>query len=189
MQELLGTNPNTVSESTWATAQSNGIGVTTPSTAFPYPMTFVPIPYHSDTSLPNLLSVVIPMARSPRTISIIPRRPSPPSITEGEMQVDTHSILETGEGEVQRVEVQAQSEGLLLYVSQATYEPGTSPLSTWVPTQLEGVAVLDLFERCVHRDSSFPCALPDRAGCSRLVQRRLQIGISRIAANEVEMDI
>ena len=63
------------------------------------------------------------------------------------MQVDTQStIVEVGQ--IQRVEVQVQSEGLLLYVNQATYEPGTSPLSTWVPTQFEDVAVLDVFERC-----------------------------------------
>jgi len=70
------------------------------------------------------------------------------------MQVDTQSMVGVTEGEVQRIEVQVQSEGLLLYVSQATYEPGTSPLSTWVPTQFEGVAALDLFERCVHGYSS-----------------------------------
>jgi len=146
MQELLVTNPNTISELAWTAAQPNGEGATTSPTAFPYPMTFAPIPYHSDTSLPNLLSTVIPLARSPRTISIIPRRPSPSSVAEGEMQVDTHSTTGTG---VQRIEVQVQSEGLLLYVSQATYEPGASPLSTWVPGHFEGVAVLDLFERCV----------------------------------------
>lgn len=66
------------------------------------------------------------------------------------MQVDAHSPVGTGEGEVQRTEMQVQSEGLLLYVSQATYEPGTSPLSTWVPIQFEGIAVLDLFEKYVH---------------------------------------
>ena len=158
MQELPATNPNTIPESVWSVAQPNGESTTTSPTAFPYPMTFAPIPYHSDVSLPNLLSTIIPMARSPRTISIIPRRLPPSSVTEGEMEVDAHSIAAT-EVEVQRIEVQVQSEGLLLYVSQATYEPGTSPLSTWVPTQFEGAAVLDLFERCVHGDSScFWCA-------------------------------
>lgn len=166
MQELLVTNPNTIPEFAWATAQPKGESTTT--AIFPYPMTFVPVPYHSDTSLSNLLSTVIPMARSPRAISIIPRRPPPPSITEGEMQIDIQSpIVETSQ--VQRVEVQVQSEGLLLYVSQATYEPGTSPLSTWVPIQFLGVAILDIFER--------------------LVQRRLQMGISRASASEVEMNI
>jgi snurportin-1 len=151
MQELLAKNPNTISDFVWATAQPNGEGATISSTAFPYPMTFVPTPHHPDMSLPNLLSVIIPMARSPRTISIIPRRPSLSSNIEGEMEVDAQSIVGTGGGEVQRIEVQVQSEGLLLYFGQARYEPGTSPLSTWVPIQFEGVAVLDLFERCVPR--------------------------------------
>lgn len=159
MQELVATNSSTISEFVWTTAQPNSEGATMSSTAFPYPMTFVPTPYHSNTSLPNLLSVIIPMARSPRTISIIPRRPSPSGNTEGEMQVDAQSMVGISGGKVQRIEVQVQSEGLLLYVSQATYEPGTSPLSTWVPTQFEGVAVLDLFERCVHKDfASCVCA-------------------------------
>jgi len=168
MQELLATNPNTLSQVAWATAKSDGQGATTTSTTFPYPTTFVPVPYYSDTSLPTLLSTIIPMARSPRTIPIIPRRPSPSSATEGGMQVDAKSPI-VGVGEIQRMEVQVQPEGLLLYVSQATYEPGTSPLSTWVPIQFEGVAVLDLFER--------------------LVQKRLQMGSLRMGPNEVEMDI
>lgn len=64
-------------------------------------------------------------------------------------------------GEVQRSEVQVQSEGLLLYVSQATYEPGTSPLSTWVPIQCEGTAVIDHFEKCVDKGSPFVPSLAD----------------------------
>ena len=72
------------------------------------------------------------------------------------MEVDAHPVAGIEE-ELQRVEVQVQSEGLLLYVSQATYEPGISPLSTWVPTQFGDVAVLDLFERCVYGGSSYFC--------------------------------
>ena len=54
------------------------------------------------------------------------------------------------------------SDGLLLYVSQASYEPGTSPLSSWIPilkpddavdpAQVTGDAEggpLDMFERRV----------------------------------------
>lgn len=67
------------------------------------------------------------------------------------MQVDAQPVVVTSGTEVRRTEVQVQSEGLLLYLIQATYEPGTSPLSTWVPNQFGGVAVLDLFERYVHR--------------------------------------
>lgn len=31
------------------------------------------------------------------------------------------------------IEIEIESDGLLLYVSQASYEHGTSPLSTWIP--------------------------------------------------------
>lgn len=35
--------------------------------------------------------------------------------------------------QLQSLPMQVRPDGLLLYVSQATYEPGTSPLSTWIP--------------------------------------------------------
>jgi len=57
--------------------------------------------------------------------------------------------------------VALESDGLLLYVSQASYEPGTSPLSNWIPITgyIEGrdgtgssIRPLDLFEQFVtHR--------------------------------------
>jgi len=58
--------------------------------------------------------------------------------------------------------VELKSDGLLLYVSQASYEPGTSPLSSWIPitgyTEDRGGKSskgsdrpLDLFERLVTR--------------------------------------
>jgi snurportin-1 len=61
-----------------------------------------------------------------------------------------------------------QPDGMLLYVAEASYEPGTSPLSSWVPicldptahgtkvevaaqdiTSGEGVGPLKTFQRCV----------------------------------------
>lgn len=36
------------------------------------------------------------------------------------------SVLESAIAEV-------RSDGLLLYVAQASYEPGTNPLSSWIP--------------------------------------------------------
>ena len=59
------------------------------------------------------------------------------------------------------VQAEVRSDGLLLYVSQASYEPGTSPLSTWVPLrayqtreeQERGISApespLNVFERYV----------------------------------------
>lgn len=52
-----------------------------------------------------------------------------------------------------------QADGLLLYVVEASYEPGTSPLSSWIPIrgydddaslgELSREGPLDLFQRCV----------------------------------------
>ena len=52
--------------------------------------------------------------------------------------------------------VNLESDGLLLYVAQASYEPGTSPLSSWIPIAgyesgaSGGERPLDLFDRCVY---------------------------------------
>ena len=53
-------------------------------------------------------------------------------------------------------QVEIKPDGLLLYVAQAIYEPGTSPLSSWVPlaalstdemASIEQTSPLDVFER------------------------------------------
>ncbi|KAH9918652.1 uncharacterized protein B0H18DRAFT_1122909 [Fomitopsis serialis] len=68
--------------------------------------------------------------------------------------------------ELETVPVEIKSDGLLLYVAQATYEPGTSPLSSWVPLRAYAQAPhepslgtgkvtpespLNVFERLVRR--------------------------------------
>jgi snurportin-1 len=60
-------------------------------------------------------------------------------------------------GPAQRpVQVEIKPDGLLLYVAQAIYESGTSPLSSWVPlaspvtdemVSIEKSSPLDVFER------------------------------------------
>lgn len=74
------------------------------------------------------------------------------------MDIDSSTTVE-----LKTEEAVVQSDGMLLYVAQATYEPGTSPLSLWVPvrayTQDEATGhpqsidavegPLDVFERCV----------------------------------------
>jgi len=54
------------------------------------------------------------------------------------------------------VQAEIKSDGLLLYVAQAIYEPGASPLSSWVPlatpvtdkmVSMEQPSPLDVFER------------------------------------------
>lgn len=55
------------------------------------------------------------------------------------------------------ISVELKSDGLLLYLSQASYEPGTSPLSSWIPItwntedrdQTGSDRPLDLFERLI----------------------------------------
>jgi snurportin-1 len=100
---------------------------------FPYPVAFIPIPYHTNTTFPALLSYIIPLTRSVREFSVVvPSSGGPQVDPSSEMAVDptdgpaTFSVLESRK-------VDIHSDGLLLYVSQAGYEPGTSPLSSWIP--------------------------------------------------------
>jgi snurportin-1 len=132
---------------------------------FQYPTSFIPIPYHTDTTLPMLHSCIVPLARSTREIFVdIPTSTSSfqflPS-SDSAMSIDTgadHSGLTT-------VPVHVTSDGLLLYVSHASYEEGISPLSCWIPirpviipgeqeiddTERESNGPLDLFQRLVQR--------------------------------------
>lgn len=127
---------------------------------FPYPNTFVPIPYHTNTTLAHLADTLIPLTRSSRLLSV--SIPLPASHGPAEMYLDsTTSPLV----QLQSMPVDVKSDGMILYVSQATYEPGTSPLSSWIPRQAysedqyrtDGVTTdlaespLDMFERLVKR--------------------------------------
>ncbi|KAF8837412.1 hypothetical protein BDN67DRAFT_1013886 [Paxillus ammoniavirescens] len=133
------------------------------SYSFSYPTSFVPVPYHTDTTLPTLLSAIIPVARSTREILV-----DIPTSTPFQFQPSspTAMTIDTGEDRfgsrpTMAVPVHVTSDGLLLYVSHASYEEGTSPLSCWIPIQLvmghgdqAGVAStspLDLFQRLVQR--------------------------------------
>lgn len=120
---------------------------------FPHPATLVPVPYHTNTSLAHLLHTLIPLTRAPRTVMVTKR--AVPSPHAAGMYRKSAADLET-------VPVQLRSDGLLLYVAQATYEPGTSPLSSWVPLETYSSAKEDVemaevalesplrvFERCV----------------------------------------
>ncbi|GLB39340.1 putative functions as an U snRNP-specific nuclear import adapter [Lyophyllum shimeji] len=152
---------------------------------FPYPTSFVPVPYHTDTTLPMLLTHVVPLSRAPHTVPItLPLRDVPrPAFNFGVthrsgegMEVDAskggtergegEEVWEFGRGYVQ-TEAQVMPDGLLLYVKEASYESGTSPLSSWIPIvgyaegqgagaaqgqgQGQAEGPLDLFERLVHR--------------------------------------
>ena len=130
---------------------------------FQYPTSFIPIPYHTDTTLSMLHSHIVPLARSTREILVDIPTSTPfqflPS-SDSAMSVDSgadHSGLTT-------VPVHVTSDGLLLYVSHASYEEGISPLSCWIPirpmaipgdqeadnTKQESNGPLDLFQRYVY---------------------------------------
>lgn len=88
---------------------------------FSYPTLMLPIPYHSDTSLPSLLSGIVPLARSSRSIPFgIP-------VIDGGMDLDMAG------SNITKQFAHISPDGLLLYVAEANYEFGTSPLSNWIP--------------------------------------------------------
>ncbi|KAF5364792.1 hypothetical protein D9758_009312 [Tetrapyrgos nigripes] len=94
---------------------------------FPYPTTLLPVPYHTDTSLENLLSQIIPVARTARPFLL--KLPPSGGCDSTDMQVEILSFTST----TNLLPVQMLSDGLLLYVAEASYESGTSPLSNWIP--------------------------------------------------------
>ena len=108
---------------------------------FPYPITLAAVAYHLDLSTQGLLSNLIPRARIPYSLPISIPSPDAAMHIEGT-----------------RPEAQIRADGLLLYVAQAIYEPGTSPLSLWVPAEpsaeegsmsVDKPSALDTFERFV----------------------------------------
>ena len=110
-------------------------------------------------ALPFISSHIIPLARSLRHVSVdVPITLAPEGLAST-MDVDNSlpspPILTA-------LSVELEADGLLLYVSQASYEPGTSPLSSWIPIGYRGGTScagsrrpLDLFERRVFQASMF----------------------------------
>ncbi len=103
---------------------------------YQYPTALIPIPYHLNLTLPHLSAQLIPLTRTTRHIPI-----TVPISMLAEPQVESSTAtmeLELSEGSNAVVELQSKlaevrPDGMLLYMAQASYEPGTSPLSTWVP--------------------------------------------------------
>ena len=113
---------------------------------FPYPTAFVPVPYHTTTTFSALDEVVIPASRAVREVDVIVPSPPRSSAPEGNasMEVEPRSsadhfqdphmngfIASPPVSETLRARILA--DGLLLYVAEASYEPGTGPLSSWIP--------------------------------------------------------
>ena len=118
---------------------------------FPYPTTFLRIPYYTNTTFAQFVSTIIPLARSPYRAQV--SIPTGPRDDMEVMDIDSPEFT----GPVPRhVQTEIKPDGLLLYVAQAIYEPGTSPLSSWVPlaapvtdemASMEQSSPLDVFER------------------------------------------
>ncbi|KAJ6576349.1 hypothetical protein B0H10DRAFT_2168474 [Mycena sp. CBHHK59/15] len=103
---------------------------------FPYPTKFLPIPYHTDTSLSTLASRIVPLARTSRSVDVdVPVSHHGAEPGESGMEVDQQNepvaVFSTHNAEI-------VADGLLLYVSEASYEAGTSPLSSWIPKATYG---------------------------------------------------
>ncbi|KAK0206260.1 hypothetical protein DFS33DRAFT_1313526 [Desarmillaria ectypa] len=121
---------------------------------FSYPTTLLPIPYHQNTSLASLSTVVLPLARSSRSVTI-----DVPVLAPTDVSMDIDGAVEGPS--IVHLPVDIYPDGMLLYVSEASYESGTSPLSSWVPinsfnpgsklSAFNAEAPLDKFQRLVHQ--------------------------------------
>lgn len=128
------------------------------------------------------------------------------------MEVDnqTHGLWSAER--VEDLEIAIASDGLLLYVGEAAYETGESPLSVWVPRKpteevvgttgsmsqqtLNGPITsqdtkespLDCFERLAKLGSSFQFLLnsPSRLIRRRMMSRRIQLYDGANAGGEME---
>lgn len=106
---------------------------------FPYPTTFLPIPYHTDTTFPTLLTHIIPFVRSVRAVTIdIPSYQLGSAAVDASMDIDNPSGSTKPPSTLQPVSMNVAPDGLLLYVAEASYEAGNSPLSTWIPIAKNG---------------------------------------------------
>jgi len=168
---------------------------------FPYPTTFVPVPYHADTSLAALNSHIIPSARTWRVIHLqIPSScahsggmvfgtsstpagredeggmevETGPSSTEPQLSSQSQTMPQlpaTSNAQVLASTVRVQPDGMLLYVAEARYDPGTSPLSSWIPICLDADARGNKGEvaRSVEQQQEGPLEI-----FQKLVRRRLE---------------
>ncbi|KAF9445583.1 hypothetical protein P691DRAFT_734685 [Macrolepiota fuliginosa MF-IS2] len=149
---------------------------------FPYPTKFIPIPYYTDTSLMTLHRHIIPLVRTPRSYTIdvpnLPNQNQNQKETDG-MDVEhtsskpgifTFGASENEGSSSHSVDTTIQSDGLLLYVAEASYESGTSPLSSWIPIMsYEEVGEGPAESKQVHQVSdvrSGPLAVFERLVCS-----------------------
>lgn len=94
------------------------------------------MPYHTDLSPAAVLNHLVPTSRTIRHIPI--PVPISPEEVRANKRASVDGMTIEAEDTAKVVELTTgtapvNSDGMLLYVAQATYEPGTSPLSLWVP--------------------------------------------------------
>lgn len=183
-----------------------------PRYCFPYPTKFLPVPYHTDTSLATLQSQIIPLARTFRGVDVeVPVALDSDPAPQGTMDMDSPSqssftFCAKAPVEITSVATTVEPDGLLLYISEASYEAGTSPLSNWIPINgyessqpsstlsppikgdLEGP--LDIFQRLVVRGFLFVAESTTDVCILRLVKCRLEKKAQQIGQPEyVDMDV
>jgi len=142
-----GPSSTSTSKTLWHSRSRSFTNSTLKAYHFPYPTSFLPIPYHTNTALSHLSSHIIPLARSVRLVSVDVPLTSPPPTSAHElvspsMDIDnsTSTLPPPPPMILTSLPVNLQSDGLLLYVAQASYEPGTSPLSSWIPISISSDA-------------------------------------------------
>ena len=113
---------------------------------FRYPTTLVPIPYYANLTLQQLADELIPHTRQARQITI--SIPVQPAAGVQDMMLD-----ESVQVKLQHTAAPISPDGMLLYVAHASYEPGTSPLSMWVPIRAYSEGKMD-GESVVHAASA-----------------------------------
>lgn len=104
---------------------------------FPYPTTLIPIPYLAPTTFERILGELVTSARGGRIVRL--KLPMLSPVIKNDEEMDVESSYEKKKWaveEIQDKDVDISSDGLLLYVGEASYESGESPLSVWVPKAL-----------------------------------------------------
>ena len=116
-------------------AKQSQILLDTEDRRFKYPINFEPIPYSGDTKYETFVRDIIPRATTSRLLSIVV--PKTEHTKEGKINQDDMDIDRTLVDDIPldfaTTEVNIRSDGILLYVAQASYVPGNSPLSNWIP--------------------------------------------------------
>ncbi|KAF9517820.1 hypothetical protein BS47DRAFT_1339039 [Hydnum rufescens UP504] len=152
---------------------------------FDYPFVFLPVPHHTPPiAVGRFVDTVIPAARMVRTIEVplslvegtgsddvgMDMDFNSDAVDEFGRRMPTSSVQETMRGGQlvspvyrtqgplrQSVTATIGTDGLLLYVSEASYQPGETPLSCWIPARrldpekLDEPVMLDTFERLVKK--------------------------------------